>query len=159
MSILSSGKRHETFQEDSQRDWPCRRRWRWSRRSRGPTPKRNCSPIRPRAGRRTSPQHDAGGRSGGRAAERRRDPVRHVGQPDRRLSRDGVRRARSGARQVAPGRSRALVAADLEARPITDKLLTAGSAELQAAVEKLRGELPLGSTDMEAVLQRGRRPI
>ena len=47
----------------------------------------------------------------------------------------------------------ALVAADLEARPITDKLLKSHSGELQAAVEKLRGELPLGSTDMEAALR------
>ena len=45
-----------------------------------------------------------------------------------------------------------LVAADLDARPITDKLLPAGSPELLSAVEKLRGELPLGSTDMETVL-------
>ena len=46
----------------------------------------------------------------------------------------------------------ALVAADLEARPIADKLLKAHSPELKAAVEKLRDELPLGTTDMEAVL-------
>ncbi len=46
-----------------------------------------------------------------------------------------------------------LVAADLDARPISDKLLRAHSPELQAAVEKLRGELPLGSTDMESVLR------
>ncbi len=40
-----------------------------------------------------------------------------------------------------------LVAADLEGRPISDKLLKARSPEVKAAVEKLRGELPLGSTD------------
>ncbi len=45
-----------------------------------------------------------------------------------------------------------LLAADLDARPLTDKLLPAGSGELRAAIAKLRGELPLGSTDMEGVL-------
>jgi tetratricopeptide (TPR) repeat protein len=47
----------------------------------------------------------------------------------------------------------ALVAVDLDARPMSAGLLTAGSDELRSAVEKLRGELPLGSTDMEAALR------
>ncbi len=47
----------------------------------------------------------------------------------------------------------ALVAADLDARPLTDKLVQVNSTELKAAVAKLRSELPLGSTDMEAVLR------
>lgn len=46
-----------------------------------------------------------------------------------------------------------LLAADLEARPLTPKFLLAGSAELRAAVESLRREPPLGSTDMENVLR------
>lgn len=45
-----------------------------------------------------------------------------------------------------------LLAADLAARSLTDKLSPAGSPELRAAIAKLRGELPLGSTDMEGVL-------
>jgi hypothetical protein len=45
-----------------------------------------------------------------------------------------------------------LLAADLDARSLTEKLLPAGSAELRAAIAKLRDELPLGSTDMEGVL-------
>jgi tetratricopeptide (TPR) repeat protein len=45
-----------------------------------------------------------------------------------------------------------LLAADLDARPITDKLLPAGSSDLRSAIDKLRGELPLGSTDMEGAL-------
>jgi hypothetical protein len=47
----------------------------------------------------------------------------------------------------------ALLAADLDARPLSDKLLKAHSPELKAAVDKLRGELPLGSTDMEAAIR------
>ena len=43
-----------------------------------------------------------------------------------------------------------LLAVDLEARPITQKFVPAGSTELRAAIEKLRGESPLGSTDMES---------
>ncbi len=46
-----------------------------------------------------------------------------------------------------------LLAADLEARPITDKYLAAGSAELKAAVDKLRREPPLGATDIDNVLR------
>ncbi|HEY2412300.1 MAG TPA: VWA domain-containing protein, partial [Pirellulaceae bacterium] len=46
-----------------------------------------------------------------------------------------------------------LLAVDLEARPITEKFVAAGSAELRAAVEKLHNESPLGSTDMESVLR------
>ncbi len=48
-----------------------------------------------------------------------------------------------------------LLAGDLEARPITDKFLAAGSAELHAAVEKLRRESPLGTTDIDNVLRAG----
>jgi hypothetical protein len=46
-----------------------------------------------------------------------------------------------------------LLAADLEARPLTEKFVAAGSAELKAAVQALRNEPPLGSTDMENVLK------
>ena len=46
-----------------------------------------------------------------------------------------------------------LLAADLEARPLTEKFVAAGSAELKAAVHALRNEPPLGSTDMENVLK------
>ncbi len=46
-----------------------------------------------------------------------------------------------------------LFAADLEARPMTQKFVAAGSPELKAAVEALRNEPPLGSTDMENVLR------
>lgn len=46
-----------------------------------------------------------------------------------------------------------LFAADLEARPITKSFVAAGSAEMKAAVESLRNEPPLGSTDMENVLR------
>src|SRR5262245_30035740 len=45
-----------------------------------------------------------------------------------------------------------LMAADLDARPITDKFVVAGSAELRDAVAALRREAPLGATDMEKVL-------
>jgi von Willebrand factor type A domain len=55
--------------------------------------------------------------------------------------------------KLRPGDRVALLAADLEARPLTSKLVAANSSELKAAVTKLRGELPLGSTDMEAVLR------
>ncbi|HVT28926.1 MAG TPA: hypothetical protein VHE81_13005, partial [Lacipirellulaceae bacterium] len=46
-----------------------------------------------------------------------------------------------------------LLAADLEARPITDRFLAAGSADLSAAMEKLRHESPLGATDIDRVLR------
>ena len=46
-----------------------------------------------------------------------------------------------------------IVAADLEARPITEKFLPAKSEELKDAIKKLRNEPPLGSTDMENVLR------
>ncbi len=46
-----------------------------------------------------------------------------------------------------------LLAADLEARPITKGFLAAGSSELKAALQALRKETPLGSTDMENVLR------
>ncbi|MEX0611797.1 MAG: VWA domain-containing protein, partial [Pirellulales bacterium] len=46
-----------------------------------------------------------------------------------------------------------LVAVDLEARPIGAGFSSAGSEELRAAVKSLRGETPLGSTDMENVLR------
>jgi von Willebrand factor type A domain len=46
-----------------------------------------------------------------------------------------------------------LMAVDLEARPITEQFVAAGSAELKAAVEKLHNESPLGSTDMESVMR------
>ena len=46
-----------------------------------------------------------------------------------------------------------LLAADLEARPITSSFLTAGSDEMHAAVDSLRKEPPLGSTDMEIVIR------
>ncbi len=45
-----------------------------------------------------------------------------------------------------------LLAADLEARPLTKTFVQPGSAELKAAVASLRNESPLGSTDMEGVL-------
>ncbi len=46
-----------------------------------------------------------------------------------------------------------LLAADLEAHPMTKEFLAAGSSELKAAVQSLRNETPLGSTDMENVLR------
>ena len=46
-----------------------------------------------------------------------------------------------------------LMAVDLEARPITEQFVAAGSAELKAAIEKLHNESPLGSTDMESVMR------
>ncbi len=46
-----------------------------------------------------------------------------------------------------------LLAADLEARPLTKTFVQPGSAELKAAVAALRNESPLGSTDMEGVLR------
>ncbi|MCC7475554.1 MAG: VWA domain-containing protein, partial [Pirellulales bacterium] len=46
-----------------------------------------------------------------------------------------------------------ILAVDLDARPMTAEFVSAGSSELQAAVESLRGESPLGSTDMEGVLR------
>ena len=46
-----------------------------------------------------------------------------------------------------------IFAADLQARPITNKFWTAGSPELRAALEALRRESPLGATDMENVLR------
>ena len=46
-----------------------------------------------------------------------------------------------------------IVAADLEARPVTNTFLSAGSDELRAAVAALRNEPPLGSTDIEQVLR------
>jgi len=46
-----------------------------------------------------------------------------------------------------------LVAADLEARPITPNFVAANSKELHAALNALRRETPLGSTDMEHVLR------
>jgi hypothetical protein len=46
-----------------------------------------------------------------------------------------------------------LLAADLEARPLTKTFVKPGSAELKAAVEALQQESPLGSTDMEGVLR------
>src|SRR5687767_7016926 len=44
-----------------------------------------------------------------------------------------------------------LLAVDLEARPMTEKFVAANSAELRAAVDRLRAEPPLGATDMELV--------
>jgi tetratricopeptide (TPR) repeat protein len=46
-----------------------------------------------------------------------------------------------------------VLAADLEARPITKSFVAADSEELRAALESLRNETPLGSTDMEGVLR------
>ncbi|MCI0333714.1 MAG: VWA domain-containing protein [Planctomycetes bacterium] len=46
-----------------------------------------------------------------------------------------------------------ILAADLEARPITTEFLAANSDKLRAALESLRGETPLGSTDMDGVLR------
>ena len=46
-----------------------------------------------------------------------------------------------------------LLAVDFEARPITEQFVAAGSPELKAAIEKLHGESPLGSTDMESVMR------
>ncbi|HEX3600008.1 MAG TPA: hypothetical protein VHU84_07680 [Lacipirellulaceae bacterium] len=44
-------------------------------------------------------------------------------------------------------------AVDLEARPMTKSFVTADSSDLKAAVEALRKESPLGSTDLENVLR------
>src|SRR5262249_3560691 len=46
-----------------------------------------------------------------------------------------------------------ILAADLQARPITNKFWPAASAELRAALESLRRESPLGATDMDNVLR------
>jgi hypothetical protein len=46
-----------------------------------------------------------------------------------------------------------IIAADLEARPITKQFLAANGPELRAALEALRNETPLGSTDMEQALR------
>src|SRR6476619_1606436 len=46
-----------------------------------------------------------------------------------------------------------LLAADLEARPITDKFIAANSDELRTALEKLHRESPLGATDIDNVLR------
>jgi von Willebrand factor type A domain len=46
-----------------------------------------------------------------------------------------------------------LLAVDLEARPVTADFLPADSKELRAALQALRQESPLGSTDMEQVLR------
>src|SRR4051812_7223148 len=46
-----------------------------------------------------------------------------------------------------------LLAADLEARPITEKFVAANSADMHAAIEKLHRESPLGATDIEHVLR------
>jgi uncharacterized protein with von Willebrand factor type A (vWA) domain len=46
-----------------------------------------------------------------------------------------------------------IVAADLEARLVTNDFVAADSKELRAAMEALREETPLGSTDMEQALR------
>jgi hypothetical protein len=46
-----------------------------------------------------------------------------------------------------------LIAVDLDARPITKEFLPANSAELRTALNSLRQEPPLGSTDMEQALK------
>src|SRR4051794_39085739 len=45
-----------------------------------------------------------------------------------------------------------ILAADLEARPMSEKFVAAGSPDLKNAVAALRREAPLGATDMEKVL-------
>ncbi len=45
-----------------------------------------------------------------------------------------------------------IVAADLDARPLVDTFQPVGSVALKSAVEQLHRELPLGSTDLESVL-------
>lgn len=45
-----------------------------------------------------------------------------------------------------------LVAADVEATPLTTQFVAPGSAEWQAAVQKLSQRVPLGSTDMEKAM-------
>ncbi|MFO0791825.1 MAG: VWA domain-containing protein [Pirellulales bacterium] len=55
--------------------------------------------------------------------------------------------------KLAPQDRVQLLAADLDARPLTEEFVAAGSAELKAAVASLRNESPLGSTDMEGVLR------
>ncbi len=55
--------------------------------------------------------------------------------------------------KLQPGDRVQLLAADLEARPLTERFLAAGSPELSQAMEALRHESPLGSTDMEQVLR------
>src|SRR4051794_7557941 len=46
-----------------------------------------------------------------------------------------------------------LLAADLEARPITEKFLASNSEELRASLDKLRRESPLDATDIDNVLR------
>jgi hypothetical protein len=46
-----------------------------------------------------------------------------------------------------------LMAADLDARPLTAEFVPSDSQKLRAALQALRGETPLGSTDMEGVLR------
>ncbi|MEX2187736.1 MAG: hypothetical protein WD875_13110 [Pirellulales bacterium] len=48
-----------------------------------------------------------------------------------------------------------LMAVDLDGTPLTKSFVAAGSAELKAAVAKLRERTPLGSTDMIAALKSG----
>ncbi len=52
-----------------------------------------------------------------------------------------------------------IFAVDLDARPMSGKFLPADSAELRAALESLRRETPLGSTDMEQVLRAAVAPF
>ena len=99
-------------------------------------------------------RHAAGRCRAAIAAARHRDPVRYVGQPNRRVSRNGARRARSRAwrssiRTIACNCSRPI----WKPAPSRKEFLAAGSPELKAAVQSLRNESPLGSTDMEDVLR------
>src|SRR4051794_16023321 len=50
-----------------------------------------------------------------------------------------------------------ILAADLEARPMSEAFVAAGSPELKNAVAALRREAPLGATDMEKVLSTAAR--
>jgi hypothetical protein len=45
-----------------------------------------------------------------------------------------------------------LLAVDLDARPMTDEFVPARSPEFKAAIQRLKQESPLGSTDLEAAL-------
>jgi von Willebrand factor type A domain len=55
--------------------------------------------------------------------------------------------------ELGPQDNVELLAVDLEARPLTDHFSSPQSQVVQAAVEALRHEPPLGSTDMERALQ------
>ncbi|HEY3391839.1 MAG TPA: hypothetical protein VGK58_03980 [Lacipirellulaceae bacterium] len=55
--------------------------------------------------------------------------------------------------ELGPNDRVQLLGVDLEARPMTEKFVAANSAELRAAVDRLRAEPPLGATDIEQVVR------